>query len=48
MQPVTKQEAAKGIVMVIFEELPPESHPVSEKANGESYDKEQANYRTRA
>jgi two-component system CheB/CheR fusion protein len=40
VQPVTKQEAAKGIVMVIFEELPPESYPVSEKANGEIYDKD--------
>ena len=41
VQPVTKQEAAKGIVMVIFEEVNArESNPVSETAHGEVTDKD--------
>jgi two-component system CheB/CheR fusion protein len=40
VQSVTKQEAAKGIVMVMFEEVTPESYPVPETAKGEVTDKE--------
>jgi two-component system CheB/CheR fusion protein len=40
VQPVAKPESATGLLMIIFEEVLPEDHPVADTAQGEAADKE--------